>query len=89
MGRPGQGRLIACSKVVTAVEKRWREGDIWEPRLDWLEVRMRRWRAGMSSHQRYVGLDSKWYHVAVKSIGSNPNSTIYQLGLGFFIGREG
>lgn len=34
---------------------------------------MRIWGVGMSSHQRYVGLDSKWYHVAVKSIGSNPN----------------
>lgn len=50
---------------------------------------MRKWRVGMSNHQRYVGLDSTWYHVVVKSIGSNPNSTIHQLGLGFPIYKEG
>lgn len=28
---------------------------------------------GMASHEKAVELDSEWYHVAVKSIGSNPN----------------
>lgn len=45
---------------------------------------MGRGRKGIAGHKRYVGLDSKW-HVAAKSIGSNLNSTIYSVCLGFLI----
>ena len=84
MGRPGQVRLIACSKVVAAVEGRWK-GDIWEHCLEWLELRMGRVGVSMASHERAVGLHSEWCHLVVKSIGSNPDDHIYQLCLNSFL----
>lgn len=46
---------------------------------------MRMWGVGVCCPQRSVGLDSRRHQVAVKSIGSNPNCTRYQLCLGFLI----
>lgn len=31
VGRPGHVGLVACSKVVAAVERGQKEGDIWQP----------------------------------------------------------
>lgn len=31
VGRSGHIKLVACSQVVAAVERGWKEGDIWEP----------------------------------------------------------
>lgn len=44
MGRTGHGRLVTCPKVVTAVETRQKAEAMWAPWLDWLELRMARWR---------------------------------------------